>query len=705
MEQSKKSKTEREHYDDIKRDNALFADYYQRQALVSEEEWPLLTKSLGEVLPLTFRLTGHRAESASLQRKLAEELLPALGTAARELEWYRPRGHAFHLDTSRKNMRTAPEFASFHDWLVSATENGDVSRQEAVSMIPPLLLDIRRDHLVLDMCAAPGSKTAQLVEMMHLDAQTGDGAKEGDDDGRDQGRACSRGETNCDTGDRRERGDGCDGCKGSNSNTNDAIRNAPMSEPTGLVIANDADQQRAYMLYHQVKRILSPSLLVCNNDGTHFPTLIQRGPEGPERVLFDRILADVPCSGDGTLRKNATLWKSWTPNMALGLHPLQVRLLDRAVRLLRVGGRMVYSTCSMNFVENEAVVAHILNKYPHALQLLDVSTELKGLVVRPGRHHWKVITKEGEEYPSFDEVPLQLRKRLPASLFPQESYANLGLHHCLRIYPHLQNTGGFFVAVIVKRAPLEETKERSPVVADLSCEAQDEKTVEAQEKKTTPAYKRGIKPKFGVPVIKGEDQFRILDVASEPVLAEIFNWYGIDVEAMKRAGYGFLVRSERTPIKVISIVAPRSAPIFALTFSPHRAQDDQPGPLFNQSLKVVNAGVRAFELYQTNRPTPVDCLYRLLSESVSILRPFITRRILKVPAEVIISLLKSQDSLTLSSENTLPQGGAIFECITPGPDRHLLSIPVWISERGTKAFVPNPNRPALLLQLEGSAQQ
>ncbi len=57
----------------------------------------------------------------------------------------------------------------------------------------------------------------------------------------------------------------------------------------------DVDQKRAYLL-HQVKRILSPCLLVTNNDGTLFPNLMTK--DGKESLKFDRILADVPYSGD-----------------------------------------------------------------------------------------------------------------------------------------------------------------------------------------------------------------------------------------------------------------------------------------------------------------------------------------------------------------------------------------------------------------------
>jgi 16S rRNA C967 or C1407 C5-methylase (RsmB/RsmF family) len=48
---------------------------------------------------------------------------------------------------------------------------GNISRQEAVSMIPPLMLDVQPHHIVLDMCAAPGSKTGQIIEMIHADSE------------------------------------------------------------------------------------------------------------------------------------------------------------------------------------------------------------------------------------------------------------------------------------------------------------------------------------------------------------------------------------------------------------------------------------------------------------------------------------------------------------------------------------------------------
>ena len=86
-----------------------------------------------------------------------------------------------------------------------------------------------------------------------------------------------------------------------------------------------------------------------------------------EPILFDRILCDVPCSGDGTIRKAPDIWRRWTPGNGNGLHPLQLRIALHACQMLKVGGRLVYSTCTFNPVEDEAVVAEVT-----ALRLLAV---------------------------------------------------------------------------------------------------------------------------------------------------------------------------------------------------------------------------------------------------------------------------------------------------------------------------------------------
>lgn len=146
------------------------------------------------------------------------------------------------------------------------TEEGNLLRQELVSMIPPLLLDVHPGMKVLDMCAAPGSKTAQIIEAVH-----GNGTE----------------------------------------------------IPRGIVIANDMDPKRCHMLVHQTQRLQSPCCLVTAHDASAFPQLYfdATTPGEPGTPLqFDRVLCDAPCSGDGTMRKNPLIWMSWNPNSALGLH-------------------------------------------------------------------------------------------------------------------------------------------------------------------------------------------------------------------------------------------------------------------------------------------------------------------------------------------------------------------------------------------------
>ena len=229
---------------------------------------------------------------------------------------------AYQLSVDRNTIRKDARLKDFHEFLKQETDSGHITRQETVSMVPPQALDVEPHHSVLDMCAAPGSKTTQMLE---------------------------------------------------------SVSTVPpgSTEPLGCVVANDADTRRAHMLVHQCKRINSPALLVTTHLGQEFPMPDSARNDGEGREgTFDRVLCDVPCTGDGTIRKNPMIFKSWSANSQNNIHSLQVAIALRGVRLCKVGGLVCYSTCSMSPSENEASVCEVMRRAGEgALEIV----ECKGL--------------------------------------------------------------------------------------------------------------------------------------------------------------------------------------------------------------------------------------------------------------------------------------------------------------------------------------
>ncbi|KAF8201333.1 S-adenosyl-L-methionine-dependent methyltransferase [Mycena galopus ATCC 62051] len=125
-------------------------------------------------------------------------------------------------------------------------------------------------------------------------------------------------------------------------------------------------------------------------------------PNQLETLSFDWILCDVPCGGDGTMRKNLGIWKTWQPMDGNGLHGLQLHILQHAMKMLAPQGRVVYSKCSLNPVENEADIACAPRNNPD-LRLVDVSMKLPALHRRPGLTAWKPTDKSlCTKYDTYD---------------------------------------------------------------------------------------------------------------------------------------------------------------------------------------------------------------------------------------------------------------------------------------------------------------
>lgn len=175
--------------------------------------------------------------------------------------------------------------------------------------------------------------------------------------------------------------------------------------PNALVVASELHPHRARLLRDLVRL---PNVRIVAGDARQFP--FSRG--------FDRILADVPCSGTGTLARNPEIkWRLNTADLD-DLQKRQIAILKSALTQLAAGGRLIYSTCSMEHEENEAVVEAVL-------------TELSDVSFIDCRRELERLRREGD-----------LAVDAPARLLDGPY---------LRTVPGLHACDGFFAAIIAKR--------------------------------------------------------------------------------------------------------------------------------------------------------------------------------------------------------------------------------------------------------------
>lgn len=135
----------------------------------------------------------------------------------------------------------------------------------------------------------------------------------------------------------------------------------------GLLIANDLHSQRAWDLVKNLERWGARNVMVTN--------------EPPHRLadhwgaFFDRVLLDAPCSGEGMFRRSLEARLDWSPEIVRACAARQSGLLPQAARLVRPGGRLVYSTCTFAPEENEAVISRFLREHPE-FEFVDVKTSV-----------------------------------------------------------------------------------------------------------------------------------------------------------------------------------------------------------------------------------------------------------------------------------------------------------------------------------------
>lgn len=128
----------------------------------------------------------------------------------------------------------------------------------------------------------------------------------------------------------------------------------------GFLVCNEINPKRAKILSRNIERMGVANALVTNE---HPETLASRFPG-----FFDRVLVDAPCSGEGMFRKEEAAVTDWSQETVQMCARRQREILDSAARLVRPGGRLVYSTCTFAPEEDEETVAAFLEAHPEFTQ-------------------------------------------------------------------------------------------------------------------------------------------------------------------------------------------------------------------------------------------------------------------------------------------------------------------------------------------------
>jgi len=190
-----------------------------------------------------------------------------------------------------------------------------------------------------------------------------------------------------------------------------ATQLAALMDDRGTLVANDSSLGRLSALRHNAERLGVTNVVVTNQDARNFSFLPLGGEEPFGR--FDRSLVDAPCSCEGTVRKNPDVRDEWNEEHVRSVVGIQKGILRRAIQGTRPGGQVVYATCTFAPEENEAVLDYALSEEDCRLVESTLPVE-----TRPGVTEW-----QGETYDD-----------------------SVRLAH--RVYPHLNDTGGFFCATL-----------------------------------------------------------------------------------------------------------------------------------------------------------------------------------------------------------------------------------------------------------------
>ncbi len=432
--------------------------------------------------------------------------------------------------------------------------------------------------------------------------------------------------------------------------------------PQGVVVANEPVSGRLNMLVSNRSRLGLANMVVTQHDGRHFGRLPPPG--------FDAIVADVPCTGSATTRKNRDVWWDWTPKEGRRMFKMQVDIAMRGAALLAAGGHMVYSTCSVDPIENEAVVAELLRRCPY-LELLPIDdTVCPGLVMHPGLDSWPLLDEDGavvEDVEDLSALPFFSNAHLPPALqvrgdSESEQAIATALKNCRRLWPMDNDTGGFFLALFQHRN-----------------EASPEGIAQAYRSKRERQREPGWEPKVRIappPTVNS------VILAEDGIKDHVMGLYGMDA-----APYSIWQRGKR-----MNLAPPMVKTRLYDQQVPTNKGDLWPAGTFHP-MRVVHVGIPAFTLKKDSWRSRQEALYMYGKD--------MTRNVFDVPEEVFIKLLRGwapllEEFSSVSGKDPPPQGAYLIRASLAGEEE---IISVWVGARITLMIDTNEQN---ILRRKGS---
>lgn len=269
------------------------------------EEAAALARANNQPAPLAFRFTAKVfAEAEATRAKVLERLRDdGVNLAASKIA-----EGAWRVGTNRGPL------------LRKLVDEGQIYFQDEASQLVTHLLDVKNNLRVLDVCAAPGSKSTLIAAMA----------------------------------------------------------------PRAMLVAGDFYEHRVHTIKNLARQQSAETIQLVVHDARRALPFAE--------ASFDRVLVDAPCSGTGTLRHNPEIrWRLEAADI-VELAGKQGQILGNAARMVRPGGLLVYSTCSVETDENESVISTFLVDHP---EFARVSLKASGLETAAG---------DIRTWPSRDEV-------------------------------------------------------------------------------------------------------------------------------------------------------------------------------------------------------------------------------------------------------------------------------------------------------------